>query len=124
MRAGPFTLYASLPPLDGANRRAHRAELGGLAARVLEGGARVGIDEVALGDLGVGPLDQQTRMLAFEQRPGASASPEVDALARVLGDLLVDDDVGELQPAAAAQDPVALAEHAVLFGHQVDHAVG
>ena len=44
--------------------------------------------------------------------------------ARVLGDLGVDDDVGELQPAAGAQDAVDLVEHRVLVGHEVDHAVG
>jgi hypothetical protein len=36
----------------------------------------------------------------------------------------VDDDVGDLQPAARAQDAIDLPEHGVLVGHQVDHAVG
>ena len=45
-------------------------------------------------------------MLATEQRAGDSAGPEVDAGAGVLGDLRVDDDVGDLQPAAGTKDAV------------------
>ena len=56
----------------------------------------VGIDELALLDVGVCPLDQQARVLTLEQRSGNSASPEVDAFASVLGDFLVNDDIGEL----------------------------
>jgi hypothetical protein len=47
-------------------------------------------------DVDVGPLDQQARVLSVEQRPGNSASPEVDPLAGVLGDLVVDHDVSDL----------------------------
>src|SRR5437764_13402174 len=43
--------------------RAHRAELGGLATRVLKRGTRVGVDELALLDVGVRPLNQQARVL-------------------------------------------------------------
>ena len=42
-------------------------------------------------DIGVGPLDQQARVLATEQRPGNSAGPQVDPLARILRDFVVDD---------------------------------
>ena len=84
--------------LGGSDRGAHRAEPGGLAAGVLEGRAGVGVDQVALGDVGVGPLHQQARVLPVEQRAGDSARPQVDALARVLGDLVVDDHIGDLQP--------------------------
>ena len=82
--------------LDRRDRRSHRAELRGLAARVLERRARVRIDEFAVFDVDVGPLDQQARVLPVEQRPGNSASPEVDPLAGVLGDLVVDHDVSDL----------------------------
>jgi hypothetical protein len=81
------------------DRRSHRAELRRLAAGVLERGACVGVDELALLDVGVSPLDQQARVLAREQRPGNSASPPVDALARVLGNVVLDDDVGDPQAA-------------------------
>ena len=56
----------------------------------------MGVDELALGDVGVRPLHQQARVLSLEQRAGDSAGPEVDAFARVLGDLCVDDDIGDL----------------------------
>jgi hypothetical protein len=65
------------------DRRAHRAELGRLAAGVLERGSRIGIDELALLDVAVGPLDQQARVLTGEQRPGNSAGPQIDPFARV-----------------------------------------
>ena len=58
----------------------------------------VGVDQFALGDVCVGPLDQQARVLALEQRPGDSAGPEVDPFAGIFGDLVMDDDVGDLQP--------------------------
>ena len=82
--------------LGRADGRAHGAELRRLAARVLVGGAGVGVDEFALDDLCVGPLDEQARVLSEEQRAGGSGRPEVDSLARVLGDLVVDDDIGQL----------------------------
>jgi hypothetical protein len=107
----------------GANGRAHRAELRGLAARVLEGRARVGVDEVTLLDVDVAHPDEDARVLSFQESSGNSACPEVDALARVLGDLRVDDDVGELQAPAGSQDPVDLREHGVLVRHEVDDAV-
>jgi hypothetical protein len=109
--------------LGRADRGSHGAELGGLAARVLERRSGVGVDEVALGDVGVGPLDQQARVLAMEQRAGDSARPQIDALARVLGDLVMDDHVGQLQPAAGAQHAVDLVEHGVLVRHEIDDAV-
>jgi hypothetical protein len=62
-------------------------------------------------------------VLAAEQRAGDSAGPEVDAGAGVLGDLVVDDHVSELHPAAGAQDAVDLVEDGVLVGHEIDHAV-
>jgi len=64
--------------------------------RVLEHRARVGVDEPALRDVGVRPLNQQARVLAVEQRAGDSAGPQVDAGACVLRHLFMDDHVGEL----------------------------
>ena len=77
-----------------------------------------------MGDVGVRPLDQQARVLAAEQRAGDSAGPEVDPVARVLGDLCVDDDVGDLQTSAGAKHAVDLVEHDVLVRNEVDHSVG
>src|SRR4051812_39611637 len=62
------------------DRRAHRTELLGLAARVLKLRPRVGIDEVPLLDVGVAQPNQQARVLSLQERSGNSASPEVDAL--------------------------------------------
>jgi hypothetical protein len=67
-----------------ADGGSHRAEFGGLPAGVLKRRAGVGIDQLAARDVGVGPLDQQARVLAFEQRPGNSACPQIDPLAGVL----------------------------------------
>src|SRR5215212_3481076 len=68
--------------------------------------AGVGVDEFAAGDVGVGPLHQQARVLTVEQRAGDSAGPRVDALAGVLGDLMMDDHVGQLQPTARSPHAV------------------
>src|SRR5207302_8169735 len=85
---------------------------------------RIRIDQPALFDVGVAPLDQQARMLALEQRPGNSASPEVDPFARVFGDLVMDDDVRDLQPSAWPQHSVDLVEYRLLVGDEVNHPVG
>jgi hypothetical protein len=95
-------------PLHGTDRRPHRAVLLRLPSSVLELGASVRVDQVALLDVGVAPLNQQARVLSFQESSGNSPSPEIDAIARVLGDLGVDDDVGQLQPAARTQDAVEL----------------
>ena len=58
------------------------------------------VDQVGLLDVDVTACDQLPRVLSLQESSGNSAGPEVDALARVLGDLLVDDDVGDLQAAA------------------------
>jgi hypothetical protein len=58
-----FSAIVSPDGFVGLYRRAHRAELGGLAARVLERRLRVCVDELALLDVGVRPLDQQARVL-------------------------------------------------------------
>jgi hypothetical protein len=50
--------------LGRADRRAHRAEPRGLATSVLERRTRVSVDELALLDVGVRPLDQQACVLA------------------------------------------------------------
>lgn len=114
-----------LAPLwfGGADGRAHRAELQRLAPGVLELRPRVGVDEVTLLDVGVAPLDQQARVLSLQESSGNSPSPEVDALARVLGDFGVDDHVGYLQAPAWAQHAVDLGEDGVFVRHEVDHAV-
>jgi hypothetical protein len=70
--------------LGRADRGSHGAELGGLAACVLERRSGVGVDQFALRDVGVGPLNQQARVLTVEQRAGDSARPQIDALAGVL----------------------------------------
>jgi hypothetical protein len=64
--------------------RSHGSEFGRFAAGVLERRVGVRVEQLALGDVGVCPLDQQARVLAVEQRPGDSAGPEVDSVARVL----------------------------------------
>jgi hypothetical protein len=112
-----------VPWLGRADGRTHGAVLDRLAARVLERRARVGVDQLALPDVGVGPLDEQARVLTLEQRAGDSAGPEVDALAGVLGDLVVDHYVGQLKPPAGPQHAVDLVEHRVLVGHEA-HASG
>jgi hypothetical protein len=66
-----------------ADGRSHRAELGRLAPGVLERGTGVGVYQFALCDVGVGPLDQQARMLATEQGSRNSPGPEVDSLTRI-----------------------------------------
>src|SRR4051794_1989593 len=66
------------------DRRPHRAELRGLPPRVLGRRAPVCIDEVSLLDVGVAQLNQQACVLSLQESSGNSASPEVDALARVL----------------------------------------
>jgi len=63
---------------------------------------RIGVDQVASRDLEVAHLHQDARVLSFQESSGNSAGPEVDAGAGVLGDLGVDDDVGELQTTAGA----------------------
>jgi hypothetical protein len=60
----------------------------------------VSVHELTLLDVGVGPLNQQARVLAVEQRPGNSAGQQVDPLAGVLGHLVMNHDVGDLQPPA------------------------
>ena len=104
--------------------RAHRAELLGFAAGVFELGARVGVDEVALLDLDVPARDQLPRVLSLEESTGNSPGPEIDAIAGVLRDFRVDDDVGDLQPPAGLEDTVDLVEDGVLVGHEVNDAVG
>jgi hypothetical protein len=80
----------------------HRAELGGLAPGVFGRGACEGVYELSLLDVDVAPCDQLPRVLSMQESAGNSAGPEVDALARVLGDLFVDHYVGYLQAAARA----------------------
>jgi hypothetical protein len=123
IRTAPLTLAPSLPPLGGADRRAHRAELGRLLPRVLERGARVGVDEVTLLDLDVAACDQPPRVLSLQESSGDSPGPEIDPVARVLGDVRVDDHVCDLEPAAGPQDAVDLREHGLLVGNEVDHAI-
>jgi hypothetical protein len=110
--------------LGGADGRAHRAELGRLAAGVLELRAGERIDRLALRDLAVAEREQDPRVLSFQESSGDSAGPEVDPLARVLGDLVADEDVGELEPTAGTQHAVDLREHRILVGDEVDDAVG
>src|SRR5690349_6061962 len=78
VKSSPLNEAAALASFGCPDRGSHRAELRGFAARVLEHRARVGVDQLALGDAGVRPLDQQARVLAMEQRPGNSASPQID----------------------------------------------
>ena len=106
-----------LAPLRCADRRSHRAELLRLAARVLERRPGVGVDEVALLDVGVAACDQLSRVLSLQESSGNSAGPEVDAVARVLGNLGVDHDIGDLEPPSGSQHAVDLIEHEVLVRH-------
>src|SRR5437764_14374274 len=88
--------------LGGSDGRSHRAELLGLAARVLERGARVRVHEVALLYVGVATLDQQARVLSLQESSGNSPGPEVDPPPRVRGDLRMYDHVRERDPPARA----------------------
>src|SRR5205085_7607890 len=97
--------------LGGSDGRSHRAELLGLAARVLERRARVRVHEVALLYVDVATLDQQARVLSLQESSCNSPGPEVDPLPRVLGDLRMDDHVRDLEPPAGAQHAIDLAEH-------------
>jgi L-seryl-tRNA(Ser) seleniumtransferase len=82
------------------------------------------VDRVALTDLDVAAREQLRRMLPAKQRADDSAGPEVDALASVLGDLVVADDVGELEAATRAEHTIDLGEHRLLVRDEVDDAVG
>ena len=106
-----------------SDRRAHRAELLGLAAGVLELGARVGVDEITLLYLDVPARDQLPRVLPLEESTGNSPGPEIDPVAGVLGDLGVDHDVRDLQSAAGLEHAVDLVEDRVLVRDQVDDPV-
>ena len=68
-------------PASSRLRRLHggaaRTELLSLLARVLEGGARVGVDQVA-GRMRSKPCAQPVFVLCFQQSPGDSTGPEVD----------------------------------------------
>jgi hypothetical protein len=61
-------------------------------------------------------------MLPGEERAGDAAGPEIDALAGVIGDVRVDDDVGDLQPPARSEHTVDLGDHGVFVGDEVDDA--
>src|SRR2546430_14814471 len=58
-----FSAISSPLGFVGLYGRAHRAELRGLATSVLERRIRIGVDELALGYVGVRPLHQQARVL-------------------------------------------------------------
>jgi hypothetical protein len=62
-------------------------------------------------------------VLSLEERAGDSPSPEIDAPAGVFRDLAVDDDVGELEPAAWAKYAIDLIHDRVLVGDEVEYAV-
>jgi hypothetical protein len=63
--------------LDRADGRAHRAELRGLAPRVLELRSRIRVDEVALPDVLIPQADEDARVLSFQESPGNSGAPVV-----------------------------------------------
>src|SRR5438094_805096 len=69
MRIPPLPVW-----LGGADRRAHGAELRGIAPRVLERRAGVRVDELALPDVRVSPRDHLRR----DQQVGARAAAQVD----------------------------------------------
>jgi hypothetical protein len=62
--------------------------------------------------------------MAFQQRPGDSAGPEVDVASPLLADRLLDRHVGDLEPAAGAEHTEDLREDGVLVRNEVDDAVG
>lgn len=112
-----------LAELGGADRGSHGAEFGRFAAGVLESRPGVGIDQLALRDVGVAACDQLSRMLSFQESSGNSAGPEVDPFASIFGDLGMDDDVSDLEAPAGLEDAIDLVEHGIFIGDQVDYAI-
>jgi hypothetical protein len=62
-------------------------------------------------------------VLSLQESAANSGSPDGDVLAARLRNVLVDDDVGDLQPATRLQDPERLLKDRVLVRGEVDHAV-
>src|SRR5262249_60875849 len=56
-------------------------------------------------------------------RAANSGRPDGNVIPRRSGNLLVQDDVGDLQPTAGLQDPIGLSEHRHLVRGEIDHAV-
>src|SRR5688572_4067048 len=70
-----------------------------------------------------GGLDQRD-VLSFQESAADSGSPDRNVLAARRGDVFVDDDVGDLQPATVLQHAECFAEHGVLARAEIDDAVG
>src|SRR5206468_9016024 len=61
--------------------------------------------------------------LGFFQRARYTTDPEFDVPPNGLGNLPANDHVRDREPTARFQHPERFAEHAILVGRQVDHAV-
>ncbi len=66
---------------------------------------------------------QHPAPLCFQQSTGDSAGPEVYVVLRVLRDLLVDDDVGDLEAAAGLEHPPDPLHDRHFVRAEVDYAV-
>ena len=107
----------------GPDSRAASAELLRLAPRVLELGAGVGVDQLT----GLNPLEavpfEEPGVRCFQQRPGYSASPEVDVAAAFLADWALDRHVGDLEASARREYAIELCEDRILVRDEINHAV-
>ena len=83
--------------LDTPERDAARVEV--LGVRLVRG-AGEDIDLSAPANVREADVVQHPMPLCFQQSTGYSAGPEVDVVLGVLGHLLVNDDVGDLETAA------------------------
>jgi hypothetical protein len=100
----------------GLECRSAGAELLRLAPRILELGAGVGVHELA----GLNPLEtvafQELGVRCFQQRPGNSASPEVDVAPPLGADWVLDRDVRDLEPSSGREHAEQLRKDGVLVG--------
>ena len=113
----------SLLPFERFHRRAASSILLGLAARVFERRAGVGLDELAcLDPLETMPLEKLS-VRCLQQRAGNSPRPEVDLPSPLFADRVLDRDVGDLEPSARYEHPVELLEDSVLVRNEVDDTI-
>lgn len=109
--------------LVGLDGGAARSEFLRFLARVGEGRAGVGVDQVARLDALEAVMLEPGGVLCFQQSACDSTGPEVDVAAALLADGLLDRHVCELDAPARLEHAVELGEDGVLVRDQVDHAV-
>jgi hypothetical protein len=104
LRPCPVECVTSDARLEGLEGRPPGTELLGFAARVLELGAGVSVDELAsLYQLESVPF-QKAGVRCFQQRPGNSAGPEVDVATPFRAHGVLDRDVRNLYSPAGSED--------------------